>query len=122
MSTQNKDVSSYTMTFVDKSGKTPKTHVWQFPMPERIAQPGDVYRATTDFGTLGKKSYEPGDTFKMLRRTQEAPFGRLSGLGNCVIQTKYHVAGGESIWSCFDDAIQMGWLELVSSSDASETG
>lgn len=94
----------YTITFDD--GR--KRSVYSKPCPARLPQQGDVYVTRIPFATLGA-SYQVGDRFAILGRTQDAPHHFLSSLGNLVILCKVM----RSIWSEFDAAVATGEVELV---------
>ena len=85
-----------------------------FETPYRLAEPGDVYVATTNLITVGGKGYSTGDTFEILERTKAAPYGYSWSLGNLLIKCKY----GESVWSCFEICLAEGHLKLQSEETA----
>ena len=77
-----------------EGGKTPL----EVPQPEVLPEEGDILVFVEHWGlpsfTPGN-IYKPGDEIHLLRRTNEAPRGKLSSLGNWVAFTK----NGKSIWS-----------------------
>lgn len=78
-------------------------------LPDRLPEPGDVYRWTTEVTTAGGTRYVPGDEMIVLRRTHRNPYGRQSSLGNLLVRTPY----AEAVWTCFEHCIAEGWLELT---------
>ncbi len=95
----------YTVTYND--GK------WQgqveLQAPERLPQFGDIYKWTVPGRTLGGHTYHVGDTVMVLERTGQVPYHRTSSLGNLLIQGPY----GTGVWTCFEDCVAKGNLELV---------
>lgn len=71
-------VKTYTVDYDDGRNK----FVLEFPMPDRLAQPGDVYEFTETARTLANQSYKKGDRLEIIERTQDRPHHRLSSLGN----------------------------------------
>lgn len=78
-------------------------------MPDRALQAGDVYRVVTPFRTFASVTYEPGDQLEIIERTDEAPHGRRSSLGNLRVRCKHF----ESVWTCFEPMILDGSVVLV---------
>lgn len=77
--------------------------------PQRLAQPGDVYRVVNPFTTLANKEYNVGDKLTIIIRNRKDPHNLISSLGNLTIKDKHFT----STWSCFDDIIARGWVQLV---------
>lgn len=73
-----------------------------FNEPEHIPQIGDIYAVQRSFITAGNVIYKVGDELLMICRTDEAPHGRLSSLGNLFVQG---VDAKTSIWSNIELAV-----------------
>jgi hypothetical protein len=85
-------VNDYYLIHIE--GKTPL----EVERPEVMPEEGDILIFTEHWGLPGfapGNIYKPGDEVHLLRRTDEAPYGKLSSLGNWVAFTK----NGKSIWS-----------------------
>lgn len=61
------------------------------------------------FVTLANVIYHYGDILTLRERTQEAPYGYLSSLGNWVVECPHMV----SIWSNIEAAVAEGKLSPV---------
>jgi hypothetical protein len=81
-----------------------------FEAPDRLAQPNDVYRVTSDFYTFGGERYLEGDTLEIIERTEEAPFDLKCSSGNLLVKGK---DGNVTVWSGIDALISDGTLKLV---------
>ena len=80
-----------------------------FPCPDRLPQPGDVYEFTTPVYTLGQVWYGVGERMTVIERTDDAPHHRKSSLGNLRIRGPNYT----SVWTNFEATIARGWLRLV---------
>lgn len=65
------------------------------PRPATLPEAGAFLYFRKIFSTPVGAVYTPGDEVYLLRRTNEAPYGKLSELGNWVALSKY----GVSVWS-----------------------
>lgn len=75
--------------------------------PDELPRAGQVLIFTEQWkGPGDSPQYEPGDEVMLLRRTNDAPWGRLSSLGNWVAVTKY----GRSVWSNIEWLMAQGRL------------
>jgi len=72
----------------------------------RIPEAGDVLIALKSFYALSGSQYNPGDTFELLERTQDAPFHILNSLGNLRVKCKDRT----SVWSNIELAMSEGLL------------
>ena len=98
-------MQQYTVTYDD--GKIKESA--EFPAPDRLPQPGDVYEFTETVFTLGNVCYVVGDTLEVIGRTTEVPHHRTSSLGNLHVRGKC----GISVWTNMELAIAEGWLKLI---------
>lgn len=67
----------------------------EVPCPEVLPEPGDICIFTDTYETPGDLVYEHGDELHLMKRTDEAPYGKTSSLGNWLIISKF----GVSVWS-----------------------
>ena len=82
----------------------------EIDVPERIAEPGDIYVVKKPFLTAGgTRQYGVGRLLKIISRTDASPHGYKSSLGNCIVEDDFLT----SIWSSIDMSIQEGTIELV---------
>jgi hypothetical protein len=66
------------------------------PSDDKLPQPDDIYVFTSSFSiSVADVSYDVGDKLLLMKRTDEAPRGRRSSLGNWVAISK----NGVSVWS-----------------------
>lgn len=72
-----------------------------FRRPEVLPQPGDRLVVTKAFSTPGNDIYLEGDILILIRRTDEAPHGRLSSLGNWLVASKT----GVTVWANIEYAL-----------------
>jgi len=96
---------NYTVTYDD--GKVRGSA--EFPAPDRLPQPGDVYEFMFPVRTLANVQYRVGDTLEIVARTTVAPHHRTSSLGNLYVRCKYMT----SVWTNVELAIAEGNLKLV---------
>lgn len=76
------------------------------PCVEVLPEPGDILLVAIDFVTPGDKAYLAGDEIHLIKRVWEAPFGKLSQLGNWQAISKF----GVSVWSNIEWAMAEGQL------------
>lgn len=95
----------YTVTFDNGVRKVDIDH----NRPERLPQPGDLYKWTRPACTFGAFEYRPGDKMMVVERTADAPFHRTSSLGNLLVRGPH----GMSVWTAFEHCIAAGDLKLV---------
>lgn len=91
----------YTITFNGVSA--------QFGTPTVLPQPGEVLVANFPFVALSGSHYEVGDRFELLHRTNDAPHGRLSSLGNWLVRCKDRV----SVWTNIEMAMYNGLIGRI---------
>jgi len=65
------------------------------PCPDVLPVEGQELTIVVPFVTLARKMYFAGDKLKLVRRTKQAPHGRVSSLGNWVVQCPHMI----SIWT-----------------------
>lgn len=82
------------------------TKTIQQETPDVLPQSGEILVATIHFRTSAGTKYVPGDEFELLERTNEAPYGYLSSLGNWRVKCKART----SIWSSIESCMFDGWL------------
>lgn len=80
------------------------------PSVERQPEAGDVYEFTRMVKTIGGHVYERGGKFRILERTDEAPFGYRNPQGNFKVATP---DGRISVWSSIHGMIADGALKLT---------
>jgi len=91
---------TYTISAVNANGSS------QFPRPEILPQAGDVLMAEKLFRTKAGLVYQVGTRLRLIERTQDAPFGMLSSLGNWVVECPFQV----SVWTNIELMIAEGTL------------
>lgn len=69
--------------------------VRQVPCPSKLPCSGDRLRVLKPFHTVAGFQYNPGDGLLLVRRTNHAPHGLRSSLGNWLVQDKHHT----SVWT-----------------------
>ena len=87
--------------------------------PEKLPQAGDILVFTKSFKTPGGGAYDAGDELHLLNRTDEAPFGRRSSLGNWEVFSKL----GCLVWSNIEWMLETGvvtYLDAVTSQPAQD--
>jgi hypothetical protein len=67
----------------------------EVPCPRTLPEAGDIFRFAVDLETPGGQTYQIGDELHLMKRTSDAPYGKLSSLGNWLVITKH----GISVWS-----------------------
>lgn len=82
-------MNTYTVTSLDGNCSG------ELGRPAVLPEPGDILYVEDAFTTPGDALYLPGDTLELLCRTDEAPWGRISSLGNWWVKCKY----GTSVWA-----------------------
>jgi hypothetical protein len=92
----------YDIKFND--GKSPIT----VERPDELPQPGDILIFTQEYHTPAPQEYSEGDEIHLHERTDEAPFGKTSELGNWRAISKY----GVSIWSNIEWMLATGTLKV----------
>lgn len=65
------------------------------PRPDDLPKAGDILCFTEHYETPGMMVYQAGDELHLMKRTTEAPYGKISSLGNWLVITKH----GISVWS-----------------------
>ena len=95
----------YTVTYDDGNTR----FVSEFPAPDRLPQPGDVYEFTVCVRTLANITYLPGERLTIIGRTDFAPHKRKSSLGNLLVNCKYMT----SVWTNIESMIAQGTINLV---------
>ncbi len=65
------------------------------PRPEVLPEPGDILVFSEEWHTPIGQVYVAGDEVHLMKRTDEAPHGRRSELGNWVAISKF----GALVWS-----------------------
>jgi len=65
------------------------------PRPEVLPQAGDILVFAEPFDVAGIATYDVGDEIHLMKRTDEAPHGKISALGNWKAISKY----GVTVWS-----------------------
>lgn len=98
-------MKQYTVTYDDGVHKTAIPH----DLPDRLPQPGDVYKWTRPGRTLGGFDYRKGEIMTVVERTGHAPFRRTSELGNLLVNGPH----GTSVWTAFEHCIATGDVVLV---------
>jgi len=78
------------------------------PRCEVLPVEGDILIVEKDFRTPGTAVYAKGDEVHLVKRTFEAPFGKLSSLGNWQAISKF----GVSIWSNIEWALAEGTFSV----------
>jgi hypothetical protein len=78
------------------------------PRPEKLPVAGDILIVEKAFMTPGHQIYKIGDEIHLVKRTNDAPFGKLSSLGNWQAITKF----GVSIWSNIEWALAEGTFSI----------
>jgi hypothetical protein len=78
----------------------------EFPRPERLPQAGDVLVVEKAFRTKAGYVYHVGSKLRLIERTQDAPYGLLSSLGNWVVECPFQ----ESVWTNIELMIAEGTL------------
>lgn len=84
----------------------------EVPRPDELPEPGDILVVKIPYSTPATDDdffqFDPGDELHLMHRTQEAPFGKLSSLGNWMV-----IAGnGVSVWSNIEWLMATGTLEI----------
>lgn len=82
-------------------------HPIDVPRPEVLPEAGDVLIFTKQWSTPSGISYQPGDEIHLMCRTEEAPWGKLSELGNWKCITKM----GVTVWSNIEWLLATDCLE-----------
>lgn len=77
------------------SGAGLSTGMVDVPCPRVLPEAGDILVFTKRVVTPGSQHYEVDDEVHLVKRTQDAPYGKLSSLGNWQAISKH----GVSIWS-----------------------
>lgn len=67
----------------------------EVPRPETLPEAGDILFFTKNKIMMGPFEYSRGDEVHLMKRTDEAPWGKSSSLGNWKAISKH----GVSIWS-----------------------
>jgi hypothetical protein len=80
----------------------------EVPRPEKLPVEGDILIVEKDFRTPSNAIYLQGDEIHLVKRTNDAPFGKLSSLGNWQAITKL----GVSIWSNIEWALAEGTFSI----------
>lgn len=96
---------TYTVSY-EKNGFTESTKA---PRPKRLPRKGDVYEFVYPAHTP-RGAYNPGDRLEILGRTNEAPHGLTSSLGNVEAKCKH---ADSSVWTNIEWAIARNSLRLV---------
>lgn len=65
------------------------------PCPKKLPEGGDILYFTDPFTIPSGQTYSRGDEIHLMRRTDEAPHGKRSSLGNWLAISKL----GPSVWS-----------------------
>ena len=84
-----KKLPTYTISAVNADGSS------EFPRPEILPQAGEVLVAEKAFRTKAGYVYQVGSRLRLIERTQDAPFGLLSSLGNWAVECPFQ----ESVWT-----------------------
>ena len=79
------------------------------PRPDELPEPGDILTVLEEFSTPGGQVYLLGDELHLMDRTNDAPYGNLSSLGNWNVITKF----GDSVWSNIEWAMAEGRIGKV---------
>lgn len=78
------------------------------PRPSELPEPGDICCFTADYETPGDQKFSAGDELHLMKRTDEAPYGRLSSLGNWVVISKH----GVNVWANIEWLLEVGRLSI----------
>jgi hypothetical protein len=95
-----KKLPTYTISAVNAYGSS------EFPLPETLPQAGDVLVVEKTFKTPAGYIYQVGTRLRLIERTQDAPFGMLSSLGNWVVECPFQ----KSVWTNIELMIAEGTL------------
>ena len=99
---------TYTISAVNTCGSS------FFPRPEMLPQAGDVLVVEKVFRTKAGYVYPVGSKLRLIERTQDAPYGLLSSLGNWVVECPFH----QSVWTNIELMIAEGTLGYGEESEA----
>jgi len=91
---------TYTISAVNTNGSS------EFPRPECLPQAGDVLVVEKPLVTQAGYFYQVGSRLRLIERTQDAPFGLLSSLGNWVVECPFQ----KSVWTNIELMIAEGTL------------
>jgi len=78
----------------------------QLACPSEPLKSGQTLIVLKPFMTLGNRLYQHGDELRLIERTEEAPYGYKSSLGNWVVQCPHTT----SVWSNIEAMVQEGGL------------
>jgi hypothetical protein len=100
---------TYTVSLPEVAQRSLKRSFVELPRPKEDLQPGQVLRVMKPVVTLGNFCYYQGDILELVERTQEAPYGYQSSLGNWVVRCPHQV----SVWSNIEAAVAEGELTVT---------
>jgi hypothetical protein len=83
----------------------------ELPRPEALPKPGDLLKVEVPFRTMAGFTYNVGDVMLLLERTMDAPYGRLSSLGNWRVACRNLT----SVWTNIEAMIAEGELSVLPS-------
>jgi hypothetical protein len=78
------------------------------PCPAVLPVAGDILIVEQAFMTPGNQIYKIGDEVHLMKRTEDAPFGKHSSLGNWLAISKF----GPSVWSNIEWALAEGKFSI----------
>jgi hypothetical protein len=78
------------------------------PRPEKLPEAGDILIVEKAFMTPGDQIYKIGDEIHLMERTVDAPYGKLSSLGNWRAISKF----GVSVWSNIEWSLAEGTFSV----------
>lgn len=101
--------TSYFVTFPEHLHEVLGSATCELPCPDVLPEPGETYRVDKPFYTRAGFRYPEGAVIKLIRRTDEAPFGYASSLGNWEVECPFQT----SVWSNIECLVAEGSLSIV---------
>jgi hypothetical protein len=80
----------------------------EVPRIKKLPLAGDILIVAKTFHTPGDQVYEIGDEVHLMKRTWDAPHGKVSSLGNWLAISKF----GPSVWSNIEWAMAEGTFKV----------